>query len=62
MTGGGRLAALRGHARSHKYRANFEECTILWERARPRTPAQPVPATASSFMRASPRNQNRLIG
>ena len=48
---------LRGHARSHRYCAGFGITLYLWERPWPRTPAQPVPSTASPASRACPLPQ-----
>ncbi len=48
---------LRGLARSHRYCAGFGITLYLWERPWPRTPAQPVPSTASPASRACPLPQ-----
>ncbi|MNN06213.1 hypothetical protein D3C81_1189960 [compost metagenome] len=48
---------LRGLARSHRYCAGFGLTLYLWERPWPRTPAQPVPCTASPASRACPLPQ-----
>ncbi len=48
---------LRGHARSHRGLTSRRNVLYLWERVYPRTPAQPVPATASPASRACPLPQ-----
>ncbi len=48
---------LRVLARSHRYCAGFGITLYLWERPWPRTPAQPVPCTASPASRACPLPQ-----
>jgi len=52
----------RRQASSHLDGVGLKSCATLWERAcrgvePPRTPAQPVPATASSASRACPLPQ-----